>query len=86
VNRVSTLDAPEMSKKYAIEVPALRESLKICNPDWRPLIPEWDHISQQIIGQALPDVITGKKPAKQALDGTVKDIEDVVRKAGWLKS
>ena len=45
-----------------------------------------DHISQQIIGQALPDVITGKKPAKQALDGTVKDIEDVVRKAGWLKS
>jgi multiple sugar transport system substrate-binding protein len=86
VNRLSTLESPEMAKKYAIEVPALRESLKICNPDWRPLIPEWDHISQQILGQALPAVISGEKTAKAALDAVVKDAEDVVRKGGWLKS
>ncbi|MBX3643191.1 MAG: sugar ABC transporter substrate-binding protein [Rubrivivax sp.] len=86
INRLSTTENVEVARKYSTELPALRDALTICNPDWRPLIPEWDHISQQIIGQALPDVITGKKPAKQALDGTVKDIEDVVRKAGWLKS
>lgn len=86
INRLSTTENAEVARKYSAELPALRDALTICNPDWRPLIPEWDHISQQIIGQALPDVITGKKPAKQALDSTVKDIEDVVRKAGWLKS
>ncbi len=86
VNRLSTLENAEMQKKYAIEVPALRESLKICNPDWRPLIPEWDRISQQIIGTALPDVITGGKSAKQALDAIVPTVEDVVRKGGWLKT
>lgn len=75
-----------MAKKYPIEISALRESLKICNPDWRPLIPEWDHISQQILGQALPAVIGGSKSAKAALDAVVKDAEDVVRKGGWLKS
>lgn len=85
INRWSTLENPDVAKKYALEIPALRESLKISNPDWRPLIPEWDHISQQIIGQALPDVITGRKPAKQALDAIVKDAEDVVRQGGWLK-
>jgi len=85
INRLSTTENADVARKYPIELPALRESLKICNPDWRPLIPEWDHISQQILGQALPDVITGRKPAKQALDAVVKDVEDVVRKGGWLK-
>ncbi len=86
VNRLGTLDQPDMAKKYPIEISALRESLKICNPDWRPLIPEWDHISQQILGQALPAVIGGSKSAKAALDAVVKDAEDVVRKGGWLKT
>ena len=85
-NRWSTVDNADVARKYPAELPILRESLKICNPDWRPLIPEWDHISQQILGQALPDVIIGKKPAKQALDAVVKDAEDVVRKGGWLKT
>ena len=63
---------------------SLREALKIADPNWRPLIPEWDHVSQQIIGQALPSVITGKTPAKTALDSVVGPAEDVVRKAGLL--
>lgn len=86
VNRLGTLDQADMAKKYPIEISALRDSLKICNPDWRPLIPEWDHISQQILGQALPAVIGGSKSAKAALDAVVKDAEDVVRKGGWLKT
>lgn len=86
INRLSTTENADVARKYPVELPALRESLKICNPDWRPLIPEWDHISQQILGQALPDVITGRKPAKQALDAVVADAEAVVRKGGWLKS
>ena len=78
----------EGSNQYAPSrgLPVLREALKVANPDWRPLIPEWDHISQQILGQALPDVITGAKPAKQALDAAVAPAEAVLRKAGWLKA
>lgn len=86
INRWSTLDNADIAKKYPQELPALRESLKIANPDWRPLIPEWDHISQQVLGQALPDVITGRRPAKQALDAAVKAAEDAVRQGGWLKA
>ena len=85
-SRWSTLENAEAKKKYPIEFPILKEALKIANPDWRPLIPEWDHISQQIIGLALPDVITGKKSAKEALSAIVPAAEDVVRKGGWLKA
>jgi len=86
VNRASTLAHPDLARKYPVELPALRASLQICNPDWRPLIPEWDHISQQILGQALPEVITGDKPAQAALDAVVKDVESVLRQGGWLKT
>jgi multiple sugar transport system substrate-binding protein len=84
-SRWSTLENAETKKKYPIEFPVLKEALKIANPDWRPLIPEWDHVSQQILGLALPDVIVGKKSAKDALTAVVPAAEDVVRKAGWLK-
>ena len=85
-SRWSTLENTEAKKKYPIEFPVLKEALKIANPDWRPLIPEWDHVSQQILGLALPDVIIGKKSAKDALTAVVPAAEDVVRKGGWLKA
>jgi multiple sugar transport system substrate-binding protein len=84
-SRWSTLDNAEARQKYAAEFPVLKEALKIANPDWRPLIPEWDHISQQILGIGLADVITGKKAPKEALAAMVPQAEDVVRKGGWLK-
>ncbi|MFO1291785.1 MAG: sugar ABC transporter substrate-binding protein [Rubrivivax sp.] len=86
VNRWSTVADVDVARKYPAELPVLREALKIADPDWRPLIPEWDHISQQILGQALPAVISGKTPAKQALDAAVPAAEDVVRQAGLLKA
>ena len=85
-HRWSTLANVDVARKYSAELPVLREALKIANPDWRPLIPEWDHISQQIIGLALPDVISGAKPAKVALDAAAAASEVVLRKAGWLKA
>ena len=84
--RWSSIENPEARKKYPIEFPVLKDALKIANPDWRPLIPEWDHISQQIIGLALPDIISGKKSASAALTAIVPDIEAVARKGGWLKT
>jgi len=84
--RWSTLDLPGLARQYSAEFPVLREALKIANPDWRPLIPEWDGISQQILGQALHDVITGKTSAKAALAAAAPAAEQVLRTAGWLKA
>ena len=83
--RWSTLDNADVKARYP-EFNVLRASLKIANPDWRPLIPEWDDISQQILGTALPDVITGKKSAKEALTAIVPKVEEIARKGGWLKA
>ena len=68
------------------EFGVLRAALKIANPDWRPLIPEWDDISQQMLGIAISDVITGKRSAKDALTSVVPAAEAAVRKGGWLKA
>ena len=83
--RWSTLENSDVKAKFP-EFDVLRASFKIANPDWRPLIPEWDHVSQQILGIGLSDVITGKKSAKEALTAMVPAAEDVVRKGGWLKA
>ncbi len=83
--RWSTLEHPEVKAKNP-EFGVLRAALKIANPDWRPLIPEWDDISQQMLGIAISDVITGKRSAKDALTSVVPAAEAAVRKGGWLKA
>lgn len=45
----------------------MRFALRAANPDWRPLIPEWDRISQDLIGQALPSMVFGHTPIAPAL-------------------
>jgi multiple sugar transport system substrate-binding protein len=59
--------------------------LRAANPDWRPLIPEWDEMSKSIIGQALPDVLTGRRTAREALASTVSPLESLLRSGGWTK-
>ncbi|VTU46400.1 Maltose-binding periplasmic proteins/domains (plasmid) [Variovorax sp. SRS16] len=59
-------------------------ALRAANPDWRPLIPEWDEMSKDIIGQALPDVLTGRRTARDALVSTVPRLESLLRSGGWI--
>jgi len=58
--------------------------LRAANPDWRPLIPEWDEMSKDIIGQALPDVLSGKRSAREALASTAPRLESLLRSGGWI--
>ncbi|WP_157609030.1 ABC transporter substrate-binding protein [Variovorax sp. Root411] len=58
--------------------------LRAANPDWRPLIPEWDEMSKNVIGQVLPDVLTGKRTAREALASTVPQLESLLRSGGWI--
>ena len=59
-------------------------ALRAANPDWRPLIPEWDEMSRDVIGQALPDVLAGKRTAREALTSTVSPLESLLRSGGWI--
>jgi multiple sugar transport system substrate-binding protein len=84
-SRWSTLEDPEAKKKYP-EFAVLKDALKIANPHWRPIIPEWDELNQQVLGIALSDVITGKKAPKEALGAMVPRAEEIMRKGGYYKT
>jgi ABC-type glycerol-3-phosphate transport system substrate-binding protein len=49
-----------------------------------PQIAEYAQVDD-IIGVACSKVIAGEMGAKQALDQAAKDVEDVMRKAGYYK-
>jgi multiple sugar transport system substrate-binding protein len=84
-SRWSTLDDPEAKKKFP-EFVVLKEALKIANPDWRPIIPEWDELNQRVLGIALSDVITGKQGARQALTAAAPKAEEIMRRGGYYRS
>ena len=60
--------------------------LRAANPDWRPQIPEWDEMSKNIIGQALPDVLAGRRTAREALASTVAPLASLLRSGGWTSA
>ena len=84
--RWSTLDQPDAVKKYPVEYPILKECLKVADLDWRPLIPEWDDISQRVIGLPMGEMAAGKLSPKDALAAAAPQAEAVAKAAGYLKS
>jgi len=63
----------------------MHEQLKYSDPDWRPIIPEWDEINIQALGIAISEVLTGRKQPREALDGVVPRVTDIMRRGGYLK-
>ena len=59
-----------MQKQWP-EFSVLKDAFKIANPDWRPIIPEWGELNEQVLGVGLSEAITGKKGLQQALDEMV---------------
>jgi multiple sugar transport system substrate-binding protein len=80
--RTSTMNDPKLQAKFP-EYKALVEQLKCAKADWRPLIPEWPQIDNQIIGISVSEAITGKKPAQQALDEAAAKIEALLDSKGY---
>lgn len=83
-NRTSTLNDPELRAQYP-EYTLLAEQLQYADPDWRPLIPQWDGMAGQIFGPALNDGMTGKKDAAQALEEIVPKVREIMAQAGYYK-
>jgi multiple sugar transport system substrate-binding protein len=83
--RSSTMDDPDVLKKYP-EFVVFKEALKYSNPDWRPIIAEWDEINIQVLGVGISEALTGKKSAEEALNGIVGKTTEIMKRGGYIKA
>ena len=84
-SRMSTLNDPDILKQYP-DFAILKEQLKYVDPDWRPIIAEWDEINIQALGVAVSEALTGKKAPQEALDGIVPKVTEIMKRGGYLKA
>ena len=69
------------------EYPVVAEPLPCADPDWRPLIPEWNELNIEVLGQALNDALCVHLPGpsgdawRVALPGLHGDVSVVLRLA-----
>ncbi|MGL4241925.1 MAG: extracellular solute-binding protein, partial [Beijerinckiaceae bacterium] len=69
-SRFSTYTDAELNRKFPYYA-TFAEALKHADPDWRPIIAEWNELNAPIFGTALGEIVTGKKGAKEALEEIV---------------
>ena len=82
--RMSTLNNPDILKQFP-DFEILKEQLKYVEPDWRPIIAEWDEINIQALGVGISEALTGKKSPEEALNGVVPKVTDIMKRGGYLK-
>lgn len=78
--RLSTVKA--FSDKFA-EYPVILEQLPCADPDWRPLIPEWNELNIDVLGQALTEVITTDKPIQPIMDAAAAKARAIMEREGY---
>ncbi|MFZ6749613.1 extracellular solute-binding protein [Undibacterium sp. Ren11W] len=82
--RSSTLRDPELQKIFP-EYAVLAKQIEYANPNWRPAIPEWSIINEEILGSLLHDAVAGKITATQALEQAQEKILLVMQASGRFK-
>ena len=82
--RISTLEEPEFVSKFP-EYPVVAEQLPCADPDWRPLIPEWNELNIDVLGQALTEVITTDKPIQPIMDAANEKARAIMEREGYYK-
>ncbi len=81
-SRVSSLLDYEVNQKLPY-MAQFEIALRFSDPDWRPLIPEWDKINAPILGQGLAEAVYENKDPKKALDDMAKQVREVMDSAGY---
>ena len=81
-NRVSTLNDAAVLKAYP-EYAVLRAQLRHADPDWRPLIAQWDDINTGPLGSAVYQGLTGSKTAHKALTDIVPRVKEIMTAGGY---
>lgn len=83
--RISTLFDADLTRQYP-EYITLRQQIKDADPDWRPIIAEWDEINTKALGVAIFDALTGKKTPKDALNSVVPKVTEIMVRGGYLQT
>lgn len=83
--RLSTITDIGLMRQFP-EYAILREQLKYADPDWRPIIPEWDAINVDHLGVAVHDALIGKKSPERALKDSVPKVLEIMKSGGYLKN
>ncbi|WP_306259244.1 ABC transporter substrate-binding protein [Pararhizobium sp. IMCC21322] len=78
--RISTLkNNADKFDDYSI----VAEQLPCADPDWRPLIPEWNELNIDVLGQALTEVITTDKPIQPIMDAANEKARAIMERQGY---
>ncbi|MEM9230410.1 MAG: extracellular solute-binding protein [Pseudomonadota bacterium] len=78
--RISTLENnADKFPDYAVTA----EQLPCADPDWRPLIPEWNEINIDVLGQALTQVITTDDPIQPIMDEANEKLRAIMEREGY---
>ncbi|MCY4209154.1 MAG: sugar ABC transporter substrate-binding protein [Roseovarius sp.] len=59
------------------------EQLPCADPDWRPLIPEWNEINIDVLGQALTQVLTTDDPIQPIMDEANEKLRAIMEREGY---
>ena len=78
--RMSTI---EHFKDQFSEYPVILEQLPCADPDWRPLIPEWNELNIDVLGQALTEVITTDEPIQPIMDAAADKARAIMEREGY---
>ena len=65
------------------DYPVVAEQLPCADPDWRPLIPEWNEINIDVLGQALTQVITTDDPIQPIMDDANEKLRAIMEREGY---
>ena len=83
-SRLSTLSDPAMTRRFP-QFALLKEQLQFVNPDWRPIIAQWDQINVEFLGKAIYAAITKKENSSDALMNVMPKVRDIMIQAGHLQ-
>ncbi len=78
--RISTLNNnADKFDEYSI----VAEQLPCADPDWRPLIPQWNELNIDVLGQALTKVITTDEPIQPIMDEANEKARAIMEREGY---
>jgi multiple sugar transport system substrate-binding protein len=78
--RFSTFSAVQAERA---ESSAIIGSLLCADTDWRPLIPEWNSIQNQVLGPALRRVVSSNDPIQAIMDDANTQLRALMEDAGY---
>ncbi len=83
--RISTLHDAELQEIFP-EYTLLAKQLEYANPNWRPIIPEWAVINEQILGNLIHEAVAGIIAPALALEQAEEKMKAVIKNAGHYRT